>query len=306
MQQQSLFKGYFLLIISTMIWGGAFVFQKNATEMLDALSFNFVRFSVATPALLALFILPKKLFNPESKNAPWYLSSDLFVGVIAGFFMFSLINLQQWALSFTIAGKAGFLTALYIVIVPILSFVILKEKTKIQLWLGGVCCILGLFFLGGGVDIFTHSSFNQGDIIILVSALVCAGYVFWIGLTAKYTNALKIVFYQSVVTAILSFLGMKLNGGVIPSFEIVNNLKMEIFYTAILSGSIAFILQILGQRFVPVANAAIVMSCESIFALFAGMLLLNERLSFDGIMGCIFIFVGILISQIEGNLLKNE
>ncbi len=297
--KHSLIKGYLLLILTACIWGGTFVFQKRVTASVDPLTFNFVRFALSVPAIAMLFFLPRTLFQPKGKPVPSRrIPREVFIGIGAGVFMFGGISLQQWGLTFTDTGKTGFLTSFYIVFVPILAFLIMRERVGLKVWLGCLFCIAGLFFLAGGFTILEHFSLNFGDMIILISAIFWALHVFFLGVFARSSNILTLILCQSITVALLSFTGMAIAGTVLPSLSMLWDFKQELFVTAVLSSSIAFMLQIFGQRAVPLSQAAIIMSMESIFALLAGMWLLDERLDAFGFMGCLLIFIGTIIPQL--------
>lgn len=308
MTQSRILQGYLFLLLTALLWGTAFVFQKNATDYVDAFEFNFLRFSIAIPALLLLVFLPKSLFVPADedndlqrrtlKHSAW------FVGGVAGFFMFLGISLQQWGLSYTTAGKSGFLTSLYIILVPLFALFI-GQRCRLEVWIGALLTIIGIYFLGGGAGDL-QGGLNRGDVVTLICALAWAAQVLWLGVFARYANVLHIAIIQMVVVSGLSALVMLVMKGMteqsLPSWETVWTIRYDILYTGVISAAVAFTLQILGQRYVPATNAALIMSSEAVFALLAGILFLGEEVTLFSLLGCLFILAGIILAQLQGKV----
>lgn len=303
--------GYIMLFFTALLWGGAFIFQKNSAQFLDPFSFNFLRFGFSVPALLLLKFLPKQLFSPNSHySKPKKITqSTWFVGSIAGLFMFLGISLQQWGLAYTTAGKSGFLTSLYIIIVPILALFI-GQRCKSEVWVAAVITIIGVYLLGGGIGSEQNDGLNLGDFMTLLCTIAWAAQVLWLGIYARYNNVLNIVITQMIVVTFLSAITMliqallqhKLN----LNLSIVWQLRYDILYTSIVSTAIAFTLQVLGQRHVPATNAALIMSSESIFALLFGIIFLYENITTTILIGCFCILCGITLAQLEGKVFTRK
>ncbi len=254
MTQPKTLQGYIFLLLTALLWGTAFVFQKNATTYVNAFEFNFLRFTIAIPALLLLLFLPKSLFIPSEadsglqrrslKHSAW------FVGSIAGVFMFLGISLQQWGLAYTTAGKSGFLTSLYIILVPIFALFI-GQRCRLEVWVGALLTILGIYFLGGGLGDL-QDGLNRGDVVTLICALAWAAQVLWLGIFARYANVLNIAIIQMIVVAGLSGVVMLVVNLVTERefllWETVWRIRYDILYTGVISAAVAFTLQILGQR----------------------------------------------------------
>lgn len=309
---QDFFKGFILLLLTSALWGTAFVFQKNATEHLDAFSFNFFRFGIAIPALLCLHLLPKSLFVPDEKDIPKQRRlrhSAWFIGIGSGLLMFLGITLQQLGLSYTTAGKSGFLTALYIVLVPILALFV-GQRCRMEVWVGALLTFLGVFLLGGGgVADNAESQFNTGDILTLFCAVAWAAQVLWLGIFARYANVLSIATLQVTVVSVLSlfmmlFFWLTQEGGgyALPTLADIWAVKIDILYTGVISAAVAFTLQILGQRYVSATNAALLMSLEAVFALVTGAIFLGEKVTLIALLGCLCIFAGIVLAQLQGKI----
>ncbi len=314
--KQAVIKGFTLLLLTSALWGSAFVFQKNATQHLDAFSFNFLRFAIAIVTLLCLRLLPRHLFRPDEKDIPQQRRlrhSAWFIGVGSGVLMFLGITFQQLGLSYTTAGKSGFLTALYIVLVPILALFV-GQRCQFEVWVGAILTFLGVFLLGsGGIAGDIESQFNTGDVLTLVCAVAWAAQVLWLGIFARYANVLNIAMVQVFVVSVLSamtmgFLWLTQEGGSypLPTLADIWAIKVDLLYTGIISAGFAFTLQILGQRYVSATNAALLMSFEAIFALVTGVIFLDEKVTLLALLGCVCIFAGIILAQLQGKIFKSR
>ncbi|MGY0399691.1 MAG: DMT family transporter [Ostreibacterium sp.] len=309
-RQSQIIQGYVLLLLTAFLWGTAFIFQKNATDYVDAFTFNFLRFSVAIPALLLLRLLPKKLFLPDSKDIPAqkrFRHSAWFIGLGGAFFMFVGISLQQWGLAHTTTGKSGFLTSLYIIVVPVMALFI-GQRCRLEVWVGAILTIVGVYLLGNGAG-DAESQFNIGDVVTLLCTLGWAAQVLWLGVFARYANVLNVATIQMLGVAILSglvslFFGLIAKEGTyhFPTWSVIWNIKNDILYTGVISAAVAFTLQIFGQRYVSATNAALVMSTEAIFALLAGVIFLDEQVTLLALFGACLIMLGIVLAQLQGRI----
>lgn len=310
MKNQQAIKGIILLLLTSALWGTAFVFQKNVTHYLDAFAFNFLRFGIAIPPLLLLGFLPKRLFMPAADEIPKQRRlhhSAWVIGVGSGLFMFLGISLQQLGLSYTTAGKSGFLTSLYIVLVPILALFI-GQRCRAEVWSGVLLTFIGVYLLGGsGTAGDLESQFNTGDILTLIGAFAWAAQVLWLGVFARYANVLSIAILQAGVVSLLSgatmlFFWLTQAGYTLPNLAVIWSVRVDILYTGVVSAAFAFTLQILGQRYISATNAALLMSFEAIFALITGVIFLGETVTLMAFWGCLLIFSGVVLAQLQGKL----
>lgn len=304
--QSQQMRGYILLLLTAFLWGTAFIFQKNATDYVDAFSFNFLRFTTAIPALLVLTLLPKKLFVPDEDDIPaqkHLRHSAVFIGGGAGILMFLGISLQQVGLEYTTAGKSGFLTSLYIIIVPILGLMV-GQRCRLEVWVGALITIAGVYLLGKGEAGNSESQFNKGDIFTLICAFAWAAQVLWLGIFARYANVLQIAMIQMATVAILSGIAMLVVNGQFPAAELIWKMRYDILYTGVISAAVAFTLQILGQRYVPPTNAALIMSTEAVFAMLAGVIFLDELVTAAALLGCALILIGLVLAQLQGKIFR--
>jgi len=214
------------------------------------------------------------------------------LGLYQVFFLFAGISFQQVGLVYTTAGKAGFITGLYVVIVPIFGFILKLHKTGINTWAGAILATIGMYFL----SVTNQFTISFGDFLILMCSFCFAGHVLVIASFAKQYKAIQLSFIQSIICSIVSliiaFAVEDVNmGGII-------NAAVPIFYGGVFSSAIAYSLQIYGQKKSHPAHASIIMSLESVFAALAGWIILNEVLTGRGLFGCTLILIGMLTSQI--------
>lgn len=304
--QSQQMRGYFLLLLTAFLWGTAFIFQKNATDHVDAFSFNFLRFVMAIPALFVLKLLPKKLFVPDKADVPVQRRlrhSAAFIGIGGGVLMFLGISLQQIGLEYTTAGKSGFLTSLYIIVVPILGLMI-GQRCRLEVWVGALITVAGVYLLGKGEAGHIESQFNKGDVITLICAIAWAAQVLWLGIFARYANVLQIAMIQMTTVAVFSGIAMLIVNGQFPATELVWKMRYDILYTGVISAAVAFTLQILGQRYVPPTNAALIMSTEAVFAMLGGVIFRAEPVTAIAFFGCGLILAGLVLAQLQGRVFK--
>jgi drug/metabolite transporter (DMT)-like permease len=275
-----------LLLLTTLLWGFAFVAQKTAMADLGPLTFQGVRFLIGS-----LFIAPLAI-REWRRVRPRLSRRDLMQIALlcASFFIAS--TLQQVGLMMTTATNGGFLTSLYVLFVPLLALAFMRRLPHPVVWVCMPMAIIGVFLLGGG-----HlEAFTLGDLLILACALGWAVQVLILGDIARSTGL-------PVTVSVLCFVSSALLSAVwaVP-FERADlhgfaGAWVELAYSGILSTAVAFTLQAIAQQYLPPANAAIVLSSESLFAALGGALLLGERLPPIGYFGAVLIFVAILLVE---------
>lgn len=283
-----------LLLITAAIWGFAFVAQRVGMEHLGPFTFNAARFTLGSLSLLPLLFISRDE-RPASENILPRPSLKLVVfgGFSAGFMLFMGMSLQQAGLVYTTAGKAGFITSLYVVIVPILGL-FWKQSTNPGIWLGAVLAAIGLYFL----SVTERFSVAFGDLLEFFCAFFWAGQVLIIGWLSPKIPSVKLAFTQFVVCAVLSLMVAVMVEDI--SWNALVQATGPILYGGILSSGVAFTFQIMAQRHTHPALASITMSMEAVFAAIGGWLLLGEILSMRGLMGCGLMLGGMLISQLWG------
>ncbi len=277
-----------LLFLAAAIWGFAFVAQRAGMQHVGPLVFNGIRFALGSLSLLPLILINKR--KRQTPSLP--LSKGVFVGsFLAGGVLFGASSLQQIGIVYTTAGKAGFITGLYVIIVPILGL-LWKQKVLPGTWFGAILATLGLYLLS------THeaAAINLGDFLVFVGAFFWAGHVHVLGWLSPQMDSYKLSAIQYAVCAVLSLLTALFLEHF--SLEEIWAAAVPILYGGVFSVGIAFTLQVVAQRKVPPAHVVIILSLEGVFAALGGWLLLDEILSLQAVTGCIFIFAGMIVSQI--------
>jgi drug/metabolite transporter (DMT)-like permease len=276
------------LLVVSIIWGSAFVAQRVAGQMGSVYLFNGARYLLA-----ALVVLPLALRVKPKDKPSWTMSRDQYKWmIVAGFLLFLGSAFQQAGMVYTTAGNAGFITSLYVVLVPIALFIVWSEKPH---WMSIAAVGLagaGAFLLstGGRFEV------RAGDALELVGALFWTFHVIVLGKFASKFEALSFSVGQLFVCAILN-LGIGLF--VEPMISFSWPLMFAIAYTAFFSLGLCYTLQVWAQRHTPPADAALILSLESVFAVISGWLILNEKLIPIQIFGCILIFVAVVLSQFK-------
>ncbi len=293
----NLLKNDFLLLLTAIIWGFSFTAQRAGMEFIGPFTFNGVRFLIGAISILPLIFLENGNLHPHKKNKNIQKSSDdksfkhlILYGAAGGILLFLGASLQQIGMVYTTAGKAGFITGMYVIIVPILG-IFFRHKAGWRRWAGAILSLTGLYFLSvkGSVKI------NTGDIFVLLSAFFWASHVIAISHFSPRVNVLKLAFTQYFFCGILS----------LGSAFIVEDVQkstillawLPILYGSIFSVGIAYTLQVYAQKKVHPAHAAIILSLEGVFAVLGGWLILGESMGFKGMVGCALMLGGMFVSQ---------
>ena len=284
-------KGSAQLLFATLIWGSAFVAQSVGMDHLGPMSFQAVRSLLAVAALVPVIALMDR--SPAAFLPRWKAKGLWKTGILCGLALFVAQSLQQVGLIYTEPGKAGFITAMYIVLVPVLGL-FLGRKCGIRVWISVLLAVAGLYLLSCvGV-----SSVNLGDILILISAGAFAVQIVLIDVLAQELDGIRLNCIQFMVVTVLSALAAAFTET--PTWQGVLDCAVPLLYTGVLSSGAAFTLQILGQQHLPPEPASLIMSLESVFAVLAGWLILHQTLSPVELLGCCLVFIGVILCQIKG------
>ncbi len=275
-----------------MIWGFAFVAQRSGMEFVGPFTFNAVRFTLGGISLIPLLLINRKR---KFKNEPILpLSSNKILlkgGIIAGVILFFGASFQQGGMVYTTAGKAGFITGLYIILVPILG-IMFKQKTSAAIWLGAVIALVGMYLL----SVNENLTIGLGDLLVLASAFFWGLHVLVIGRFSPKTDSIQLAFFQFMLCAFFSLIA-----SLIIETTILQNIldaSVPILYAGVVSVGIAYTLQVVAQRDAHPSHAAIIMSLEAVFALIGGWIILDESIPLRGLIGCGLMLIGIIISQV--------
>lgn len=282
-----------LLLLTAIIWGFAFVSQRLGMEYVGPFTFNAVRFAIGSLVLLPfVWLLDRQRGREERPIMPWRGRALLRGGAAAGAVLFSAATLQQMGLAHTTAGKGGFITSLYVVLVPLLGLAIGFRATAAT-WMGAVLAAIGLYFL----TMQGNFRMQWGDLLVLMGAFLWAAHILLLGRLSPGSDPVKLALVQFITCAALSAVAALL-------LESTNaaNLRLAmgaILFAGILSVGVGYTLQVVAQRHAPPADVAIILSLEAVFAVLGGWLLLGEQLGPRGLFGCALMLAGILISQRE-------
>ena len=289
-------KSTFLLFLTAIIWGFAFVAQRVGAEFVGAFTFNGIRFLLGSISLIPVILL----FEREKFDKSKFLKT-LVPGLLAGVVLFIASTLQQLGVEWTgSAGKAGFLTGLYIVLVPVIRF-FMGKKTSIFTCFGAIFALVGLFFLCMTGD---ELSFGKGDIVLIIGAFFWAAHILVVDKFVNDISPLKFSMMQFLVCGLLSVICAVCTETI--EFSAIKSAGVPILYGGLMSVGVAYTCQILGQRDADPTFASIVFSTESVFSAIGGAIILNEIMSGRGYAGCIFIFIGIILSQLNLDWIRNK
>ncbi|UCF63465.1 MAG: DMT family transporter [bacterium] len=283
-------KSDLILLLTAAIWGFAFVAQRAGTEFLGPFIFNGIRFAIGSLWLLP-FILLKKRTKASVKSAGIKRSFGKSV-ILLGAVLFIAASFQQIGVAYTTAGKAGFITGLYVIIVPFLA-ILLRKKTGLLTWVSAALALTGLYLL----SMNGHWILQKGDLLVLISAFFWAIHVMVIDYQVDRWEPLFLAFWQFLICSLLS-----LSFGFIfetYQWEAIYQAAIPILYTGLFSVGIGYTLQIVAQREAHPAHAAIIMSLEGVFAVIGGWIILAELLMMRELLGCLLMLVGMLLSQIH-------
>lgn len=284
-------KSTVLLFLTAIIWGFAFVAQRVGAEYVGTFTFNGIRFILGALSLIPVIIVFERGEGERQKLTKTFLAS-----LIAGAILFVASSLQQYGVEITgSAGKAGFLTGLYTVLVPLMRFV-MGKKTRVLTFVGAVFAVCGLFLLCMNG---TSLSFGLGEIVLIVGAVFWAFHILVVDKFVSEISPLKFSMFQFLVCGLISIMIAVFTEDI--SFSAIKSAGVPILYGGIMSVGVAYTCQILGQRDADPTFASIVFSTESVFSAIGGALLLNEVMSGRGYTGCLLIFIGIVLSQININ-----
>jgi len=286
--QTKILKANLLLFLAAGIWGMAFVAQKVGSEYVGAFTFNGIRFALGSLTLLPVLLY----FNKKSQTSGEYKSYEnpLKGGIFAGCLIFFGNTFQQLGMSYTTVGNAAFITAMYIVLVPVLG-VILKHKISLSNWAGVGFAVIGLYFL----TIKDSLVINNGDIMQIICAFFFASHIVLIDHLVKKIDGLQLSLVQFVTCSILSLVCAFIFEDI--RLGAIYQAAIPIMYGGFCSVGIAYTLQVIGQKNAKPSHAALIMSLEAVFGALGGLIILNEQLGMRGYTGCALMLAGILITQ---------
>ncbi len=305
--------GNLLLLLTAMIWGTAFVFQRVGMDSIEPVTFNAARMALAAAmvGLLAFGLRRRKLKDVSkqtdavtevcgtTENTPMQARERKSQwnrtwkgGICCGLFLTAGSVFQQMGVVYTTAGKAGFITAMYMLLVPILNFLLFKKKNSWLVWLAVFMGVSGMYLLCVKED-FT---LTRGDILVCICALMFSGHILCCDYFVKLASAVELAAIQFATAAVVSAVIAAVTEN--PNRAGIMAAAVPILYCGVVSGGIGYTLQIVAQKFTDPAIASLLMSLESVFAVIAGAVLLGEQMSSRELLGCAVMFAATILVQI--------
>ena len=286
------FRGAVSLFAATLIWGSAFVAQSLGMERIGPFTFQAIRCLLAVAFLVpVIFLLEIPKIGMKQSLKRWQNRKLWKAGIICGGALFVAASLQQVGLVYTDAGKAGFLTAMYIVLVPILGLFLGRKVTRSAVF-SILLAVAGLYLL----SCLGVSSINIGDLLLMGCALGYAVQILCVDCFAQAVDGLRLNCIQALVVAVLSLPFMALTETVV--LADILSCTVPLLYAGVMSMGVAYTLQILGQQNMEPTGASLIMSLESVIAVLSGWLILKETMTGAEICGCCLVFAAVVISQL--------
>lgn len=285
--------GVLELLLTALIWGTAFVAQSVGMEHIGPYTFNAARFFVGGLVLIPMVLVIRKTDKQERtpQEKRLYRKNTIIGGSCCGVILCAASTFQQIGIQYTTVGKAGFITALYIIIVPLLGL-FLKKKVTWLVWLSTVIAVIGFYLL----SISGKVSMNKGDVAVLICAVLFSVHILVVDYFSPKADGVGISCIQFWISAIISAGLMFLFEN--PQMQQILAAAKPILYAGIMSCGVAYTLQIIGQKHVEPTIASLLMSLESVFSVLAGWVLLGQVLSVKELIGCCLVFTAVILAQI--------
>lgn len=278
-----------ILLLVAVIWGFAFVAQIKGMDHMAPFFFNGIRFLLGGLSLLPVYYFLNKR-RPDNPAHEKHLSKIW--GPVLGIILFFASSMQQIGLQYTTAGNSGFITGLYIIIVPVMG-ILLGQSTRPNTWAGGLIALIGLYFL----TVSKEMTLNPGDMITIGTSVLYAIQIIILSRVARRINPIELSVIQFFVCGISSLLVAYVLEPM--SFNAISNSIVSLLYAGILSTGVGFTIQVIGQRDAIASHAAIILGLEAVFAVLGGWLILNEQLGIKGLVGCGLMLLGMIISRLQ-------
>ncbi len=295
------FKGNMYLLGAAAIWGFAIVMQRSSMSVMGPFMYSAIRMFLGSAALVPVFIIKDKISNTNLENVKKKTSKrDLLKGgAAAGVVIFFAMNFQQTALVSTEAGKAVFITALYIVLVPVIG-IFLKRRANINNWTGVALGAAGLFFL----CVTSDFTVKAGDMLVVACSIGWAAHIYIIDYFAPRVNVAKLTSLQFFVAGLLSLIAALI--AETNTVDAVISSIPSLLYTGIMASGIAYTMQAAGQKYANPTTASVILSTESLFGAVAGFVFLNEMMNARELLGCVLMMAAVIIAQlpVKNKLIK--
>ena len=298
--------GNALLILTAMIWGTAFVFQRTGMESIEPITFNAARMALAAVAVGAVSVAAtaaekKRLAGagpvatgPGEEQRRAYNRDTVIGGILCGTFLAAASIFQQMGIVYTTAGKAGFITAMYMLLVPVIGTVFFHKRNSWIVWLAVLIGVAGMYLL----CMTEGFRLTRGDTLVCICALLFSGHILCCDHFVQLGDPIRISAIQFAACTVISAVAAVILEQ--PTWDKIVSAAIPILYCGLISGGLGYTLQIVAQKFTDPTIASLLMSLESVFAVIAGALLLGERMSVRELMGCVVMFAAIVLVQIRG------
>ena len=283
--------GSLILILVAMIWGTAFAVQRAGMDYIQPVTFTAARMTLGAVAVGAVALFQKSPpAGPEERRK--LTRTNITGGIFCGLFLVTGSILQQIGIVYTTAGKAGFITALYILLVPVFSFILFRRRYPWLVWIAVLIGIVGMYLM----CMTENFTIAGSDVLIMICAFTFTGHILCCDYYVKKGNAIRISAVQMAVTAAISWIFAFIMEA--PGMDQIRSALIPILYCGLISGGVGFTLQLVAQKYSDPTVASLLMSLESVFAALGGAILLHERMSVRELIGCIIMFSAIIIVQI--------
>ena len=284
------------LFLTALIWGLSFVAQRAGMDYVGPFTFNTVRSFIGGLSLIPLIYIPKLLQEDTRtqrvKQVQHFRLTQ--AGVLCGIALFTAMSIQQYCMLFVPAGKAGFITALYIIYVPIISMLFLGHKLTKNVKISVLLAVVGLYLLCFKKD---AGGFGVYDILLLISAFFYGVHILVVNHFSQKVNAVKASCIQFFVVGILSLPLMLLLEN--PTITSIVDCKVPILYAGVLTCGVAYTLQIFGQKYTAPVIASLILCLESVFAVVGGAIILHETMTIKESLGCLLMISAVILSEIK-------
>ena len=282
-------RGSLLLFLGAIVWGAAFAAQRAGMDHIGPFTFTGIRMLIG-----GLVMIPVSMMAGKKQTAPVSKRTQMKGGLYCGLWLFAATSLQQVGLISTDAGKAGFITALYVVLVPLAGWLILRKNPGRAVWIGVLLAVAALYLLCVPPAGFRM---EKGDLLVLGCAFCFTGQILCVDRYAPRVNGAALARDEFLVTGLLSMLAAVFTERI--TLDGVAEAAIPILYTGLFSSAVGYTLQIMGQKNVDPTLASLIMCLESVFAVLFGALLLGERMSGREIAGCALMFTAVILAQLS-------
>lgn len=301
---KAIIPGELYLLTTSIIWGAAFVVQKVAMDILEPFTFTAVRYLLGGLLLIPVIMIFERMNARKDKKESSvkrqkYQKKTLILGgMLCGAILCLAGNLQQFGLVTTAAGKTGFITTLYIVIVPIFGLLVFRKRVRWLVWVGVALGVIGLYFLSIKVGEFTM---ERGDFLVFIGAFFWAAHILAVDQLASKVDAVKLSCLQFIWAGVFSSIFMFIMET--PKLAEIISCWFPVLFTSVFVVGVAFTFQTIGQKTTEPAVTSLILSLEAVFGVLAGMAFLSERMSGRELFGCLLMFTAVILTQLPD---KNE